>query len=54
MITTFEALVHAPDNKITPDALLLILQAVFRPLQPSSEDDAPPPNLLEIMKDRLK
>lgn len=52
MITTFEALVHAPDNKVTPEALLLILQAIFRPLQSSGVDDAPPPNLLEIMRGR--
>ena len=49
MISTFLALLADKNDPVTTEERLLILQAIFRPGPGMSGDDAPPPNLLEIL-----
>lgn len=49
MIQTYLALMAEEGSGVTEQDRLLILQALFRPENPSGDDDAPPPHLLEIM-----
>lgn len=50
MVQTYLALMAERDAAMRSEDRLLILQALFRPERPSADDDAPPPNLLEIME----
>lgn len=49
LIQTYLALMAEESSGVTEQDRLLILQALFRPENVSADDDAPPPNLLEIM-----
>lgn len=49
LIKTYLALMAEPDAGMQDTDRLLVLQALFRPENPNNDDDAPPPNLLEII-----
>jgi hypothetical protein len=50
LIQTYLSLMGEPDAGMQEPDRLLILQALFRPEHSGSDDDAPPPNLLEIIR----
>jgi len=53
MTRTFLALMADKDAKLGTEGTLLVLQALFRPME-ASVDDAPPSNLIDIMKEAAK
>lgn len=50
MVEVYLALISDETSEVGPEDRFLMLQALFRPGPDSSADDAPPPNLLEVLK----
>tara|TARA_R110002110_G_scaffold64680_30_gene178889 strand:- start:3696 stop:5006 length:1311 start_codon:yes stop_codon:yes gene_type:complete len=50
MITTYLALIKDSEAQMRSEDRTIILSALFRPIDPNSNTDAPPPNLIDIIK----
>lgn len=50
MITTYLALIKDSEAQMRSEDRTIILSALFRPIDPNSNSDAPPPNLIDIIK----